>query len=136
MSDPATIAGITIGSKKLLAFCIGIGMVQAVKNFEWMRLWPLGLGILFAGAAYNEVIITKESHSALMVEQHKAIYRHIESELARRDLKINFSYKRATEGHRYTWEDSKRDASSYERDKDKIEKRLEKCEERLNNGGR
>ena len=109
-------------------------MVQAVKTFEWMRLWPLGLGILFAGAAYNEVISTKDSHTALMVEQHKAIYNHINSELARRDVKMNFSYKRATEGHRYTWEDSKRDATAYERDKEKLEKRIEKCELRLNNG--
>ena len=147
MTDPATIAGVAVGSKKMV--WLGIGMVQAAKSFEWMRLWPLLLALIFLGGAYQSLLL-----------EHRAIYRYIAAEFLARDFKIDLSYERTTKGHRYTWEDSVRDNVEYARYKettrksiraiekaihessrfskqgDRLERRIQKCEEKLNSGVR
>ena len=93
MSDPLTIAGGVLGGKKIIGLSIGmIGAVTTIANkVDWIKYWPLLLGVLFIGGAYRDIYNAKES----MQVEHGALYKYIDAEFATRDVKIDLTYNRA-----------------------------------------
>jgi len=105
MVDPVTIAGFTIAGKK--TFIGALGMAAAVSD-DMVKIWPLVAVLLVplaTGAYYMGVVsnkLTTISDNGRMA--HNNITDHFMSELAARDIKIDLSYNRATQGKRYTFD--------------------------------
>ena len=150
MIEPATIAGVTIGSKKLF---IGIGAMAAMSSEKIVEGLPLLLVIAlplmtaayFVGVAAKDI---EHIHKAIS-DSNVDMRAYVDGKINEDKWKLNYVYIQATQGDRFTAADGKRHdvrlqalekktqgQSRFAEQGEKLERRVEKCEERLNNGER
>ena len=150
MPDPHIIAGV-VGGKKL--FGMGLAAMATISSEKIIDGLPLLLvvGIPLATAAFFVGTVSKDlQHLHENINQaHKSIYTYIDGEIARREIKLDFVYARATQGERFTASDGKRHNarisalektmkghSRFLEEGKRLERRIGKCEEKLDNGSR
>lgn len=147
MTDPITVAGAAIGSKKLFGI-VGMAALSSEKIVEGLPLLlviavPLMTAAYFVGATAKEI----ENINTTIKDNNVVMRAYVDSSVAEDKWKTNYVYTQATQGKRFTAADGERhDAriskleksaqghSRFEDEGKRLEKRIEKCEAKINGG--